>query len=87
MRGYRRIVFDKITFGPVQKRFRCPRCSKSVRRQKTFMQTHNPWNRAKDGHIRSRVEILEELSRIAREWKISTELCGECVNEKTREER
>jgi hypothetical protein len=40
----------------------CPGCGKKVRRQRTFGQTLNPFNKNADGKVKTELEIVRELN-------------------------
>lgn len=56
----------------------CPRCGKKVRRQTTFMQTLNPFNKNTDGQPKTSREIYGELSEQAAKWKAKPVMCTPC---------
>lgn len=47
----------------------CVVCGKDARRQRTFTNTINPFNRKPDGAHRSRAEVVANVQRLAREWE------------------
>lgn len=51
----------------------CLQCGKRMKRQKTFYQTINPFNKSKlyPGELKGRSEILKELQDKIEEWKAS----------------
>jgi len=60
----------------------CFGCGRKMRRQKTFSQTLNPWNKSKInvGQLKSRKEIMDELKVKIEEWKRTSamhEVCKE----------
>jgi len=46
----------------------CPVCGKTVRRQRRFWQTLNPFNRNADGTVKTERDIQEELRAEAAAW-------------------
>ncbi len=48
---------------------KCSICSKPMRCSKTFENTINPFNKNKDGSIRTYSEVLQNVERLADEWK------------------
>jgi len=58
---------------------KCRGCNKKIRRQKTFSQTLNPYNK-KNGVIKTRVIIRAELRESIEEWKKESEICQACSN-------
>jgi len=65
---------------PTSKRLQCPDCGKKLRRQTTFSQTLNPFNRNAEGQPKTRQEILAELRAEAAEWEQTPEQCTPCWN-------
>ncbi len=62
------------------KNCKCKKCRKKLRRQKTFSQTINPWNKTATGTVKTRDEILKSLRDEIREWKEKDEICENCSN-------
>jgi predicted RNA-binding Zn-ribbon protein involved in translation (DUF1610 family) len=56
----------------------CPVCGKRLRRQRTFEQTINPYNRNEDGTVKTRNEIRAELAAQAAEWARQPETHPAC---------
>jgi hypothetical protein len=57
----------------------CPGCGKKVRRQRTFTNTINPWNRdPATGLPRTRQEIREKLREDAAAWELEPVTCAAC---------
>lgn len=54
-------------------------CGKSIRRQKKFSQTINPWNVSSDGNPKNANEIHKELMVDIEKWKQQDELCAHCA--------
>jgi len=69
-------VFDKIEHLAI-KTGKCG-CGKRRRRQKTFWQTRNPFNKNKKGFVKTRNEIVEELRKEAEVWKKEPLTCDNC---------
>jgi hypothetical protein len=65
---------------PTSKRLSCSSCGKKIRRQTTFSQTLNPFNRNAEGQPKTRQEILAELRTEAAEWEQTPEQCTPCWN-------
>lgn len=67
--GYGRVI---ETYPPInvhaERVGRCPVCRKRVRRNCTFTATESPFNRAVDGHVRTRPEIQAKLREDAKAW-------------------
>ncbi len=61
-----------------EKTVKCAKCGKRLRRQRTFSQTINPWNRTADGRVKTRSDIMAELGAEIEEWKTQPELCRKC---------
>jgi hypothetical protein len=53
----------------------CVHCGRRFRRQRTFTNTINPYNRNPDGSIRTRREVEENVARLAGEWDPEP-ICG-----------
>lgn len=60
--------FPKVTYS-IAKKGLCGPCLKIVRRQKKFSQHLSPFNTAKDGHVKTRIEIHDELVAQAAAWQ------------------
>lgn len=71
------ITFDEVK-RPAKKRVRCAVCQKPVQRQRTFSQTLNPFNKKKNGQVKTRRDISDELTQEAEKWKTEKELCNKC---------
>lgn len=56
----------------------CPACGKKLRRQRTFMQTLNPFNKNADGQPKTELEILRELNDQAKTWEAQPETHDAC---------
>jgi hypothetical protein len=53
-------------------------CGKYRRRCGKFSQTINPWNLNKNGRLKSRNEIRQELEKERAEWKLMPITCQNC---------
>jgi hypothetical protein len=58
------------------KRLPCPVCGKLLRRQRTFSETINPWNRNPDGTQKTSREVFASVSAKAEDWKSVPETCA-----------
>ncbi len=56
----------------------CPACGKKLRRQRTFGQTLNPFNKNADGQVKTELEIVRELNATAAEWETEPESHPAC---------
>ena len=56
----------------------CPGCGKKLRRQRTFIQTLNPFNKNSDGQVKTELEIVRELVAKAGEWESKPETHDAC---------
>ena len=61
------------------KRLKCTGCGKTVRRQKTFTQTMNPFNKNAEGKPASRAEIMDKLRLEVAEWEQKEVTCSWCA--------
>lgn len=59
----------------------CPACGKKLRRQRTFSQTLNPFNKNADGQVKTELEIVRELNATAAEWEAEPETHPACRTE------
>jgi len=57
----------------------CPGCGKKLRRQRTFSQTLNPFNKNADGQVKTELEIVRELNTTAAEWETELENHSTCT--------
>lgn len=73
----RTIRFEEVTRG-AQKNLPCPDCGKKVRRQRTFSQTINPWNKNAAGEPKTWQEIQDELKVDAAKWAAEPVKCAAC---------
>lgn len=68
------------TYEPVRvqvtKAMPCPACGRKVRRQRTFQQTINPWNKNADGTVKTSFEVLRAVRIQAKEWQEQPETCA-----------
>ena len=55
-------------------------CGKKVRRQRTFSQTLNPFNKNAAGQPKTVPEIVRELTEKAKEWQAQPETCRPCTD-------
>lgn len=69
--------FEKVALTG-HKTTQCMKCGKKLRRQRTFWQTLNPFNRRPDGLPKSRADILKELQSEIEAWKQEPEVCQAC---------
>jgi hypothetical protein len=53
-------------------------CGRTLKRQRKFSQTINPWNRKANGEIKSHVDIYPELRRDIEQWQAKPETCKHC---------
>lgn len=74
---YQTVRFEEVSRWAA-KTVRCAKCGKRLRRQRTFSQTINPWNRTADGRMKTRDDIVAELEAEIEEWKAQPELCSKC---------
>lgn len=58
----------------------CPVCGKKLRRQRTFGQTLNPFNKNADGQVKTELEIVRELNATASDWEREPETHLACDN-------
>lgn len=72
-------IFEKIERHAERSGF-CFKCSEKRKRQKTFYQTVNPWNKNDDGSVRTRTEIYNDIGREIAEWKAGPFICASCEN-------
>lgn len=56
----------------------CPKCGKKLRRQRTFGQTINPFNKNADGLPKTELEIVRELNDQAKAWEAEPETHPAC---------
>lgn len=56
----------------------CTVCGKKVRRQRTFSQTLNPFNKNEDGSVKTVPDIYRELRVQADAWKTEAETHRGC---------
>jgi hypothetical protein len=60
-------TYDRLTWKSA-KTGNCPVCGKRMRRQKTFSQTQNPFNKNPDGTVKTRQEIYRSLGAEVKAW-------------------
>jgi hypothetical protein len=72
-----RVVY---TYEPVRvqafKRHPCPVCGKLLRRQRTFQETINPFNKNPDGTQKTGQEVLRSVQAKADAWQQAPETCS-----------
>lgn len=56
----------------------CTGCGKKVRRQRTFEQTRNPFNKNADGSVKDYADIYRDLNAEADAWKAEPETHTKC---------
>ncbi|MFE3657219.1 hypothetical protein [Streptomyces sp. NPDC059165] len=56
----------------------CTVCGKKVRRQRTFEQTLNPFNKTADGRVKTIKDIYPELQAKAAAWQAEPETHPKC---------
>jgi hypothetical protein len=78
MTTYTTTRFERVPLTAV-KNVPCAGCGKKVRRQRTFEQTINPFNKHADGIPKSRIDILGELKNKADAWKAEPEIHTKCA--------
>ena len=72
-------TFDVVKYQRTKKG-KCA-CGKQLTRSRTFNQTINPYNRDKDGNVKSRNCIHVELVKEADEWQPEF-VCKQCLDSK-----
>jgi len=72
-----RTTFEKVVF-KASKSVKCKSCGGQVKRQKTFSQTMNPFNKSHDGLPKMKNQINIELKDEAIKWKTKSEVCRFC---------
>jgi len=68
MFGTRTVRFEPVKTSR-QKSGKCPVCGKRVVRRKTFEHTVNPFNKNKDGSVRTFEEVLNRVNEEADNWQ------------------
>ena len=72
----------KVNFQVVELKFSksgiCPACGKSAIRTKKFFQTLNPFNKNDDGSVKTRDQIMVELSAQASKYRSETIYHAKC---------
>ena len=60
--------------------FKCIVCGKKVRKQKTFTETENPFNKNKDGSVKSVEDTYKSLELAAENWQAGMDrsTCSKC---------
>lgn len=69
--------FQEITH-QVTKSVPCTVCGKRVRRQRTFFQTINPFNKNAEGQVKTLPEIMRELVAEGTDWQAEPETHSKC---------
>lgn len=73
-----RVVFNEVAVHG-HKSVKCAKgCGRTLRRAKKFWQTLSPFNKNKSGALKTREEILVELSDERRAWAELPEACSHC---------
>lgn len=76
-----RITFDKIT-RTFRKAVPCGKCGRTVTRQKTFLQTLNPFNVHELTKLpKDRQQIVRELNEEGELWKLAPVNCSTCTTQ------
>lgn len=57
---------------------KCEVCGKRVQQKKKFSQTLNPFNKNSVGAVKSKAEILQELSVLSDAWLVSPLVHDKC---------
>lgn len=70
--------FERVPL-TVKKSVPCTECGKAVRRQRTFEQTRNPWNKNADGRPKTYADIYRELGAKGDAWKDEPETHPKCA--------
>lgn len=70
-------VYEKVG-GKRTKKGKCPVCGKQAIRTKEFYQTINPWNKNKDGNLKTYSEIWSEESIKMCEWEQKAVVHAKC---------
>lgn len=70
-------TFERVPL-TVKKSVPCTVCNRKVRRQRTFEQTINPWNKTSDGKVKTYKHIYPELEAKAAAWKAEPETHSDC---------
>jgi hypothetical protein len=69
--------YDQFTW-QATKALPCPDCGKRLRRQRTFSETQNPFNRNAQGVPKTLKEIFASLQAKAAVWQTEPETCKDC---------
>ncbi len=72
--------FDVVSIRSIKKD-KCPKCFKRVTRSRRFEQTINPFNKNKEGSIKTRSEIYAELNEEAKNW-MPDFTCKNCAEDR-----
>lgn len=73
------IRFAEYGVYSVAKNCKCCDCGKRLRRQRSFTQTENPWNRDVDGGPKTSQQIITECQAEAEAWRTAPERCAGCL--------
>lgn len=60
------------------KSVKCSECGKKLQRQKTIMQTVNPFNRLPNGLPKTRENVREDVMAEGKAWQEQPEMCRDC---------
>jgi len=71
------VTFDEISLTGV-KNVKCSGCGKKLKRQQRFFQTLNPFNKDKNGMVKSKHQIYTELEEDIKKWEVEPEKCRNC---------
>ena len=69
--------FERVPW-TAKKTVPCTVCGKNIRRQRTFEQTLNPFNKTADGRVKTIKDIYPELSAKAEDWQQQPETHDTC---------
>ncbi|GKV89323.1 hypothetical protein [Pectobacterium carotovorum] len=61
-----------------EKSGKCVVCGKACKRREKFYQTLNPFNKNKDGSVKSYAQILSEIKERAAAWKLEPIFHAKC---------
>jgi hypothetical protein len=69
--------YDEVS-SYAQKSGPCVKCGKRTTRKRKFTNTVNPWNKNPDGTVRTRIEVQDNVNRLAREWQLEPVMHAGC---------
>ena len=69
--------FQKISVKDTKK-IKCKKCGKSTQETREFWQTVNPFNKNKDGSVKTIAEIYSEIGAELNEWMKKPLECNKC---------